>query len=208
MHIKMVEIDSFFKENVKKSFFEAKKHADELERQIKENKKLIDIQGDKIELILSKIEEIALEIRKLSPKTTEKEVVPEEEKGSIHSFIHSFNNYAHPKHTIKSIIDNVEKTINSFTKQELLTFLTIYQLEEDLKRPVTYIEISKKMDLSEGCVRLYISSLIEKGAPLLKQKQNNKTIFLSILEDFRNLNYKDRLVAVYYGRDPGQKRLF
>lgn len=208
MHIKMEDNDPFFRENVKKSFFEAKKHADELEKQIKENKKLIDIQGEQIKLVLSKIEDIAQEIRKLNPNKEETPTVPMEEKGSIHSFIHSFNNYAHPKHTIKSIIDNVEKIVNSFTKQELLTFLTIYQLEEDLKRPVTYIEISKKMDLSEGCIRLYISSLIEKGAPLLKQKQNNKTIFLSILEDFRNLNYKDRLVAVYYGRDLGQKRLF
>lgn len=208
MHIKMADNDPFFRENVKKSFFEAKKHADELEIQIKENKRLIDIQGEQIKLILSKIDDIAQEIRKLSPKNTEKEVVPEEEKGSIHSFIHSFNSYAHPKHTIKSIIDNVEKVVNSFTKQELLAFLTIYQLEEDLKRPVTYTEISKKMELSEGCIRLYISSLIEKGAPILKQKQNNKTVFLSILEDFRNLNYKDRLVAAYYGRDPGQKRLF
>lgn len=86
----MVENDFIFRENVKKSFFEAKRHANELEKQIKENKKLINIQGEQIKLILSKIDDITQEIRKLSPNNEETPTVPMEEKGSIHSFIHSF----------------------------------------------------------------------------------------------------------------------
>lgn len=204
----MVEIDSFFKENVKKSFFEAKKHADELERQTKENKRFIDIQGEQIKLILSKIEEIAHEIRKLSPNREETPIVPVEEKGSIHTYIHTLNTYTHPKQTFKTLNDSIEKLLNLLTKQELLAFLTIYQLEEDLNRPVSYAEISKKMGLSEGCVRTYLRSMLQKEVPIIKKKYNNKTVLLSILEDFRNLNYKERIIAAYYGADPGQKRLF
>ena len=204
----MVEIDSFFKENVKKSFFEAKKHADELEKQIKENKILIDIQGEQIKVILSKIDNIIQEIRKLNPNKAEKEVVPQEEIGSIHTYIHTLNTYTHPKQTFRALNDNIEKLLNLLTKQELLAFLTIYQLEEDLNRPVSYAEISKKMGLSEGCVRTYLRSMLQKEVPIIKKKYNNKTVLLSILEDFRNLNYKERIIAAYYGADPGQKKLF
>ena len=204
----MVEIDSFFKENVKKSFFEAKKHADELEKQIKENKRLIDTQGEQIKVILSKIDHIIQEIRKLNPNRAEKEVVPQEEIGSIHTYIHTLNTYTHPKQTFRALNDNIEKLLNLLTKQELLAFLTIYQLEEDLNRPVSYAEISKKMGLSEGCVRTHIRSMLQKEVPIIKKKYNNKTVLLSILEDFRTLNYKERIIAAYYGADSGQKKLF
>jgi len=138
----------------------------------------------------------------------EKNIVPQEEKGSIHSFIHSLNTYSHPKHSLKLVNEDVDNMLKSLTKQELLAFLIIYQVEEDTKRPVSYIEVSKNMNLSEGCIRTYISSLIKKGAPIIKKKQNNKSIFLSVLEDFRNLNYKNKIESIYYGADPGQKRLF
>ena len=47
-----------------------------------------------------------------------------------------------------------------------------------------------------------------KKAIEIKRKYNNKTVLLSILEDFRTLNYKERIIAAYYGADPGQKKLF
>ena len=204
----MVENDLFFKENVKKSFFEAKKHADEMERQIKENRRLIDAQESQIELLIVKLDEIAQEIRELGPNHREKEEVPQEEKGSIHTYIHTLNTYTHPKHNFKIHSDQINKMMETLTKQELFAFLTIYQLEEDLNRPISYSELSKKMGLSEGCIRTYLRSMVKKDLPIIKKKYNNKTIFLSISEDFRNLNYKDKLVDAYYGRDPGQKRLF
>jgi len=204
----MVDIDPFFRENVKKSFFEAKKHADEMERQIKENRRLIDAQESQIELLIVKLDEIAQEIRELGPNHREKEEVPQEEKGSIHTYIHTLNTYTHPKHNFKIHSDQINKMMETLTKQELFAFLTIYQLEEDLNRPISYSELSKKMGLSEGCIRTYLRSMVKKDLPIIKKKYNNKTIFLSISEDFRNLNYKDKLVDAYYGRDPGQKRLF
>jgi len=204
----MVDIDSFFRENVKKSFFEAKKHADEMEKQIKENRRLIDAKGSQIEVLMVKLDEIAQEIRKLGSNHQEKEEVPQEEKGSIHTYIHTLNTYTHPKHNFKIHSDQINKMIETLTKQELFAFLTIYQLEEDLNRPISYSELSKKMGLSEGCIRTYLRSILKKDLPIIKKKYNNKTIFLSISEDFRNLNYKDKLVDAYYGRDSGQKRLF
>ena len=204
----MVEIDPFFKENVKNSFIEAKKHADKLEKEIEDNKHLISLQNKQIDTLLKKIEDLRGEITKSRSNNEEKAIVPEEEIGSIHSFIHSFNSYSHDKSGLKTVVENIESLLKTLTKQELLAFLTIYQLEEDQKSNVTYIDVSKKMGLSEGCIRTYISSLIQKGAPIIKKKHNNKTVFLSILDDFRNLNYKERIITAYYGSDPGQKRLF
>lgn len=95
---------------------------------------------------------------------------------------------------------------SSLSKQEFLTFLTVYQLEEEVEH-VSYIDISAKLNLSEGCIRTYVSSLIKKGIPLFKTKYNNKVVYLSIIKDFRALNFKRELMALYYKSDPSQKTL-
>jgi len=100
----------------------------------------------------------------------------------------------------------VENLFDNFTKQELLTFLTIYQLEDEINN-VSYIDIAKKISLSEGCVRTYISSLIRKGAPIEKNRYNNKLVLLAITKGFRELNLKKQLMAIYYRSDPYQPTL-
>lgn len=100
----------------------------------------------------------------------------------------------------------IEDLFENLSKQELLTFLTIYQLEED-KINVTYSHIANKLNLSEGCIRTYVSSLIKKGAPIIKKKYNNKLILLKVSSDFRALNLKKQLMAIYYRSDPLQPTL-
>jgi DNA-directed RNA polymerase sigma subunit (sigma70/sigma32) len=127
----------------------------------------------------------------------------------------SFNNHStNIRHSpiqslsIQSMKNEIDSVFSRLTSQEFLVFLTIYQLEEDYSRGITYEDLSSKIGLSEGCIRGYVSSIIRKNIPLDKVKINNRTITLRIKADFRELNLKERLTNIYYHLDPNQKRLF
>lgn len=113
------------------------------------------------------------------------------------------------KHTsILGLKSEINSLFSSLSKQEFLTFLTIYQQEEDLEGYVSYIDVAAKLGLTEGCIRTYVSSLIKKGIPIIKTKYNNKVVYLSVSKDFRALNIKKDLMTIYYKADPTQKTLF
>ena len=67
---------------------------------------------------------------------------------------------------------------------------------------------AKKMNLTETCIRAYTSNLFKKGLPLVKMKINNKVSVISIKSDFKTLNLKEKLLALYYEKDPYQTTLF
>ena len=84
--------------------------------------------------------------------------------------------------------------------------MTIYQLEDEIKQ-VSYTDVAKKLNLTEGCIRTYVSSLIKKGLPLVKKKYNNRLVFLVISPEFKDLKLKQKLIDTYYHLDHSQKRL-
>ncbi len=127
----------------------------------------------------------------------------------------SLSNQSHSKHSlntqklnIQSLKKDLEGRFNALTSQEFLVFLTIYQIEEDLKRPVTYNDLSERLKLTSGCIRGYVSALMRKNLPLTKAKINNRTMTLSIKSDFKELNLKQKLTNIYYDQDPDQTKLF
>lgn len=92
------------------------------------------------------------------------------------------------------------------SKQELKLFLTIYQLEDE-GISVTNKALGIKMQLSEPCIRSYLSSLLNKNAPISKVRVGSRTNLLSISKEFRVLNIKEKLISLYYNLDPNQKTL-
>jgi len=134
----------------------------------------------------------------------------------VQSINHSLNTQSFTNHStdpiyslsIQSLKKDIDSKFSELTSQEFLVFLTIYQLEEDYNRGITYGDLSSKIGLSEGCIRGYVSSILRKNIPLRKLKINNRTITLQINSDFRELNLKERLTNIYYHLDPNQKRLF
>jgi len=203
-----------FEENVKNSFIRAKEHIKLIENEIKTNKEIILKQNEQIELIFNEIKKIKEDLDKIKEKIKENEVSSTGNEGvysNIHSFNkYSFNSYAQTKPAISMLHAShkeIQEMFSKLSKQELLTFLTIYQLEED-KGQIGYIDVANYLKLTEGCIRTYVSSLIRKGIPLLKLKHNNKQIFLSIPYEFRSLNLKNELMALYYRPSlPEQKTL-
>ena len=88
-------------------------------------------------------------------------------------------------------LDNIKKGIRlkfkRLTPQEMLVFSTLYTLEEQKHTDITYKIIATQLSLSESSIRDYMNKLINKGIPIEKTRQNNKTIILNISSDLKNI---------------------
>ncbi len=93
--------------------------------------------------------------------------------------------------------ENTEKktfTLKPLTKKEKEVFYAIYVLTEQ-RRYTTYKDIARRVCYSENLVASYVTSLIEKGVPLLK-KYSKKTAYLTLDSEFRELQAKENIVGV------------
>ena len=104
-------------------------------------------------------------------------------------------------------LKQIDSLFLTLTKQEFITFITIFQLEEDIKRGISYLELSRHMSLSEGCIRTYVSQMLKKGIPLQKIRLNNKLTLLLIEKEFKALNLKQRLLSLLSKTDLNQTTL-
>jgi hypothetical protein len=92
-----------------------------------------------------------------------------EEKTNISSVISSFN----------IIKEEIQRQFRSLTKQEMEVFSSIYMLE-DQGHIVDYPSLASSLSLSEISIRDYILKMTRKGIPIIKSRQNNNKILLSI----------------------------
>jgi DNA-binding MarR family transcriptional regulator len=96
-------------------------------------------------------------------------------------------------------LDDIKKEIkikiNKLTDQEFLVLSTIYQLEEEGNN-IDYKILSKKLNLTESSIRDYISKLLNKGAPIIKEKVNNKFIFIKISPEFKEILSLNSLILL------------
>ena len=92
---------------------------------------------------------------------------------------------------ILSSLDSIKKGIRlkfkRLTPQEMLVFSVLYTLEEQNYKNITHRAIASQVNLSESSIRDYINKLINKGVPIEKIKQNNKTINLKISQDLKDI---------------------
>ena len=105
---------------------------------------------------------------------------------------------------IRHIFDtesNIEAIFISLTEKEFLIFLTLYQLEEELKKPLPYAQLANKLSISQSSIRDHISEIIRKKAPIIKIKTNNKKVLLSIDKTFKNLNIMSKILTLRHIQD-------
>ena len=88
--------------------------------------------------------------------------------------------------SLDSIKKDLRLKFKRLTPQEMTVFSTIYQLEEE-GLIIDYPSISKKLSLTESSIRDYIQRILKKGIPLIKTKENNKKILLSISKELKKL---------------------
>ncbi|MDO8508349.1 MAG: hypothetical protein Q7S27_01550 [Nanoarchaeota archaeon] len=88
--------------------------------------------------------------------------------------------------SLDHIRKDVRQKFRRLTMQEMAVFSTIYQLEED-GFTVDYSLLSQKLSLTESSIRDYIQRLAKKGIPLIKNKENNKKILVSISQELKKI---------------------
>ncbi len=223
-------LDSNLKKSIKVSFQRVKEHIGVLEEEIKQNRDFIISQNEQIKVqnkqieaqntqilsLLQKIEDFRLQ---KTPKLQNNEELGEILEKPLHNDNsigrkgvsldgyslagYSFTSYSHD---FKRFQEDLPRLLTLLSKQEFITFMTIFQQEDDIGQ-VTYDTVAKALKITPGCVRTYVSGLIKKGFPVEKGKYNNKIVILRIPEEIRNLSLKKKLMNTFYRLDPSQRSL-
>ena len=111
------------------------------------------------------------------------------EKTSKYQKIDKINQIQRVSEVLESL-DSIKKELRSnfkqITSQEMAVFSAVYTLEEQ-GFVVDYSLISQKLSLTEGSIRDYIHKLIRKNIPIIKSKENNKKITLSISPELKKI---------------------
>ena len=101
---------------------------------------------------------------------------------------------------ILASLDNIKKEIRlkfkHLTPREMLVFSTIYQLEEQDNKEITYNQLSKNLRLSESSVRDYVQRMMNKGIPIKKEKIDNKKVLLSISSELKKIATLNTIISL------------
>lgn len=224
-----------FRKNVKASFRRMREHIEVLGRELRANREFIIVQNKQLETQNSQILGLLQKIKGLEePKPKKNEEITQKttldlQKGPNLSSLsvssspesrvskgnngvsldgyslagYSLDGYSLNIHRFKEELPTI---LSRLSKQEFLTFLTVYHQEEQGIK-VTYETVAEELKITPGCVRTYVSGLLKKKLPVLKTKYNNRLIILSIPSEIRGLNLKKHLIQEFYKQDPNQTRL-
>ena len=80
------------------------------------------------------------------------------------------------------------------SKREQEIFLILYTLEE-IKGSVSYLDIAKKLCLTEDIVASYISNMLQKGVPITKKYVANEA-HLTLNQKFKALQAKENILQI------------
>ena len=84
--------------------------------------------------------------------------------------------------------------VKRLNRREQDVFLVIYTLEEE-RGSLTYDDIAKKLNMSEQLAGSYVTSLIEKGVPIIKRYINSKP-YLRLDPEFKTLQAKENILQL------------
>ncbi len=85
-------------------------------------------------------------------------------------------------------------SVKKLNRREQDVFLVIYTLEEE-KGSLTYGDIAKKLNISIQLAGEYVTSLIEKGVPIIKRYMNSKP-YLKLDPEFKTLQTKENILQL------------
>lgn len=97
--------------------------------------------------------------------------------------------------SLTELKQDIREKFKKTTKQELAIFSAIYQLQEQGEF-VDYSILASKFNISESSIRDHVQSLIRKGIPIDKVKENNKKVFLSIPETLKKATTLDSIIKL------------
>ena len=197
-----------FKENVKNSFKRAKEHISVVENELKVSREIIIKQNEQIKFLLEQIKQIHGDLGEIKAKKPLSEKSSSGNQGvysaqtqHLDTTYSALRRKEEPKNMTLQLFPTSKEGImdifQNLSRQELMTFLTVYQLEDQIGH-ITYLDVASHLKLSEGCIRTYVSSLVRRGLPLNKVRHYNRQVFLSIPVSFRKLGIKEELLSLYH----------
>lgn len=209
--------DILFKDSIKYAFSKVKEDINILKIELQELKKLILSQKGEIDPKINPINKTTTE-----PQNNEKTPFfynSSGNKGVLNDSQQSLNdsqqsqsmpnNAQHipknPKNellALKNLKKDLEDKFNNLSDREFSVFLSLYELEKEIGE-VTYLDLAKRLKLSQTTIRTSINSLLLKGAPIQKDRFFNKKVSLSIQNDFKSLNLYEKLIKLKQG--PGKQ---
>jgi len=146
-------------------------------------------------IVVTKIEDQELKEAAEIPDTAQREFIREisliKEK-PIQQQIQEASEILDSLDTLKK---EIRRKFKKITKQEMLVFSTIYELEEQY-REVDYNKIALKLGLSQSSIRDYVQKMINKGIPITKEKLNNKKILLHISPELKKIASLSTIVSL------------
>ncbi len=107
---------------------------------------------------------------------------------------------------LSGLKEELTKTLTSLTDREISTLLAIYDIESE-GLDVSYSHLAQKLKLSENTIRVIIMSLLNKNAPVTKERYFNRKVFLSLNKEFKELNLLQKLLVIR-NSNKDQKTLF
>ena len=90
--------------------------------------------------------------------------------------------------------NRAEFDVKRLNRREQEVFLVIYTLEEE-KGSLTYLDIANRLDISEQLAGNYVTSLIEKGVPIIKRYINCRPYF-RLDPVFKTLQAKENILQL------------
>ena len=97
--------------------------------------------------------------------------------------------------SLDDIKKELRQKLKKLTNQEMAVFATIYQLEQE-GFIVAYHLMAQKLSLTETSIRDYTQRLIRKGLPLIKIKENNKKVLLSLSPELKKIASLSTLIEL------------
>lgn len=93
-----------------------------------------------------------------------------------------------------SVTRKKEFDVKRLNRREQEVFLVIYTLEEE-KGSVSYSDIAEKIGISEQLAGNYVTSIIEKGVPIIKRYVNSRP-FIRLDPEFKTLQAKENILQL------------
>ena len=84
--------------------------------------------------------------------------------------------------------------VKRLNRMEQEVFLVIYTLEDE-KGGLTYTDIAVKLGISEQLAGNYVTSIIEKGVPIIKRYINSRP-YLRLDPEFKTLQAKENILQL------------
>lgn len=85
---------------------------------------------------------------------------------------------AHPSTDVQPL----EKT----SKKQLMMYISIFRLQKELKRPITYVDLAQKTNLTESGVKYLIRTLNLLKCPLILHRNPDNLTCVSVPRELRN----------------------